>query len=127
MANTYRLHEGKDIRDIACAVSNYLEGQEAMDTQTLSLENGEILIQARTRNGKLKQFVGLDKATSVRIKSLDGKFATVEVGSGKWVDKGLAMTVSMFVFWPLTITSGIGIYKQAKLPEKIQRVAELAA
>lgn len=25
------------------------------------------------------------------------------------------MTISMFVLWPLTVTSGVGIYKQKKL------------
>ena len=34
------------------------------------------------------------------------------------------MAVSMFVLWPLMLTSGYGIYKQKKLPENIRKVLE---
>ena len=33
------------------------------------------------------------------------------------------MTVSMFVLWPLTVTSGVGIYKQKKLIDNL--IAEM--
>jgi len=118
MKTTYCLNN-RSYQDVAYIVKNYLEISENMDTQIFAADNGTMVVQARSRGGKYKQWVGLDKAITVTVTNVNDAFANVEIGSGKWVDKGIAMTVSMFVLWPLTVTSGIGMYKQAKLPAKI--------
>jgi hypothetical protein len=41
---------------------------------------------------------------------------TVEVGSGKWIDKAAAGAVSVL---PLAVTARIGAWKQSALPDKI--------
>lgn len=84
----------------------------------LESEDGVTVVQGRISGGKWKQWVGMDKAISIKLSARDG-ILTAEVGEAKWIDKGAIMAVSMFVLWPLAVTSGIGMYKQAKLPEKI--------
>lgn len=49
---------------------------------------------------------------------------TVEIGGAKWADKAAVMAVSMFVLWPLTITSGIGLCGQAQVIKKAKNVIE---
>ena len=120
MAEIYALREGKNIQGIAAVVNSFLTHSENMETQIINLEGGDVMIQARARGGSWKQWVGMDKAITVRINKLGTDQVAVDIGSAKWTDKAGIMALSMFVLWPLTVTSGIGIYKQGKLPGEIK-------
>ena len=120
---TFYLNE-KTVRDAAMIANEYLENTEKMNTQMIAATDGTYVIQARAKGGKLKQWAGLDKVVTVRLKNVNNEYVNVEIGSGKWIDKGIAMTVSMFVLWPLAVTSGYGMYKQGTLPGKIARAIE---
>jgi hypothetical protein len=120
VAEIYRLTEGKNIQGIAAAVNSFLSYAENMETQLLSLEGGDVMIQARARGGTWKQWVGMDKAITIKINKLVENQVAVDIGSAKWTDKAGVMALSMLVLWPLAVTSGIGIYNQSKLPEKIK-------
>ena len=121
MTTTYNLN-GKTTQDIAMIVRNYLEMNEGMESQSFFTADGGAVIQARARGGAFKQFVGLDKAITVKISPISDTHISVDIGEGKWTDKGVVMTVSMFVLWPLAVTSGIGMYKQSQLPKKINSI-----
>lgn len=123
MKTTYYLNN-KNTRDISIIVRNFLEINEKMETQVFATADGSFVVQARSRGGKYKQWIGLDKAITVTITDVNNTYANVEIGSGKWADKGIAMTVSMFVLWPLAVTSSIGMYKQGALPVKINAAIE---
>jgi hypothetical protein len=59
-------------------------------------------------------------ATSLNIVFYQsGDTLTVQIGSGKWLDKAAVGTVSFFILWPLAITAGLGAWEQMKMPEKI--------
>lgn len=116
--NSYPLPADKTPKLVGYEVQNYLTNNENMETQVLESDDGATIIQGRITGGKWKQWIGMDKAIAVKLTAKDG-ILTAEVGEAKWIDKGAMMTVSMFVLWPLAVTSGIGMYKQAKLPEKI--------
>ncbi len=120
MADIYTLREGKSIQGIAAAVNSFLTGSENMETQIINLDGGDVMIQARARGGSWKQWVGMDKAITVKINKFGGNQAAVDIGSAKWTDKAGIMALSMFILWPLTVTSGIGMYKQGKLPGEIK-------
>lgn len=120
----YHMAGGMSLKGAADAVDSFLRQNENMDTQQLSgADTSQIILQARAKGGTVKQFVGMDKAITVRF-SKSGTNVTVELGEAKWGDKAAAMAVSMFVLWPLTVTSGIGLYKQSKLPQKIKKVLD---
>lgn len=124
MTTAYRLSEGKSAEGMARAIAAFLENEQGMETQIVETTNGEHLVQARVKNGKYKQFIGMDRTTTVRFIPTETNVVTMEIGNSKWVDKGIAMTVSMFVLWPLTVTSGIGMYKQNRLPKQICAAAQ---
>ena len=124
MARIFTLSYGKDASGIAHTIRSYLTNDQNMDTQLMRLDNGEYLVQARVNGGSFRQWVGLDKAVNARVTPVGTDKAILEVGSGKWIDKGLTMAVSMMVLWPLAVTSGIGMYMQGKLPDKIARAVE---
>ncbi len=126
MANhiyTYQISGGRSLYGLVSAVENHLSDEEGMETQRLTDEKGATVLQARAKGGKWKQFIGLDKALAVRFSKVGSNEVRMEVGESKWVDKGVVMTVSMFVLWPLAVTSGVGMYKQAKLPEHVDKAA----
>ena len=121
MTTTYNLN-GRNAQDIAMVVRNYLEMNEGMESQSIMTAEGGAVIQARARGGALKQFVGLDRAITVKITPISETHISVDIGEGKWVDKGIVMTVSWFVLWPLAVTSTVGMMKQHQLPKKINSV-----
>ena len=123
MTTTYNLN-GKTTQDITMIVRNYLEMNEGMESQTFATPEGGAVIQARSRGGAIKQFVGLDKAITVKINPISETHVSVDIGEGKWVDKGIAMTVSWFVLWPLAVTSTVGMMRQHQLPKKINSVIQ---
>lgn len=118
----------KNAGDLVQYVENYLCEIEKMETQVFMPDpNGSVCtLQARVRGGGFKQFLGLDKAITVRFHILPNKSSiNVEIGEAKWGDKGIAMTVGMFVIaWPLAVTSAIGIYQQKQLPQKIVKMIQ---
>ena len=128
MANqsyTYTMKEGKSLLGLVTAVETYLSNTEKMETQRVNGENGDyVALQARVQGGSWKQLFGMDKAITIRFIKETYRKVRMEIGEAKWVDKGGIMLLSMFVLWPLTITSGIGMYKQGSLPGKIRDVAD---
>lgn len=119
MNATYTLGNGKSVQGMAMAAASFLRNQENMETETIPTENGSTFLQARVRNGNIKQFVGMDRTIFVRFNPVGERQVQVEITKGKWIDKSVAMAVSLVVLWPLAVTSGIGMYKQGKLPGKI--------
>lgn len=120
MKLTYSLSYGKTVKSTAQHLAAFLENEENMDTQTLCLENGTVIVQARVRGGMWRQWVGLDKCITVRLSQFQGGVLGVEIGDAKWIDKGLAIGVSFFLLFPLVFTAGFGWYQQSRLPESIQ-------
>ncbi len=120
MADIFTLGPGKNIAGLSTTVNNFLSLAKNMETQVLNLEGGNVIIQARDRGGTLKQWVGMDKAITVKIDKVDNEKVLVDIGNAKWTDKAGVMAVSMVVLWPLAITSGVGMYRQGKLPNEIK-------
>lgn len=127
MANTnsYHINNSKSVYTIGKELVDYLEKSRGMETQLLRTEDNGVIVQGRVNGSKWKKFIGMDRAITVNM-SEKNRILKVDIGAGKWLDKGVVMTVSMFVLWPLALTSGLGIYKQKKLPEKIYKFIEKA-
>ena len=122
--HTYVLHPGKDTTTLAQRVQLFLSQAENMETQTLYTEDGATIIQGRVRNGGVKQLMGLDRTITVLITPLGDSAAKVSFSKGKWLDKVVTGTVSMFVLWPLLLTASYGAFKQSQLPKKITGAIE---
>jgi hypothetical protein len=120
-SDIYVIPAGKNIAGLANAVDNLLSNSKGMDTQMINLEGGNVMLQARDKAGKWKQWIGMDKAITVKLEKVDEDRVSVNIGESKWVDKVGIMALSMIILWPLTITSGIGMYIQGKLPGEIKK------
>ena len=121
----YAFTGDKNIRTTAQAVAEYLENDEKMETQKMSLDGGAMVVQARTRHGNLKQWVGMDKAITVKLMPTGENAMTVEIGKGEWLKKGLLIGVGTFIVaWPLAVTSTIGMVKQGQLPGRIEKMIQ---
>lgn len=108
----YTLSYGKSVSGMIDAARQYLAAAENMEVQMLNGGSANVtILQARARSGGFKQLVGMDKALTIRFTESGSTAAAV-------------MAVSMFILWPLTLTSGYGIYKQKKLPGNIRKVLE---
>ncbi|MGB5634769.1 MAG: hypothetical protein WBM44_25045 [Waterburya sp.] len=83
--------------------------------QTLDVHGGGVLIQAK--RGGWRNAVGMSSALNVELCQQDTNL-TVKIGAGKWADKAIVGTVSMFVLWPLAVTSAWGAWKQSQLPKR---------
>lgn len=118
---TYTLRDGKSVDEVVDLVTRFLHNNK-MEVQTLGHAECKV-IQARVRKAGAKKLLGMDKAIEVRL-SQEGQRLVVEMGNAKWADKAVVMVVSMFVMWPLAITSGVGIYKQNELFAEIKTVID---
>ena len=119
--NTYTLHPGRSIHGAAMAVRDFFASQN-METHYMD-NDGSSLVQARAI-GTWQQYLGLDKAISVRFTPVGSNQVTVEIGGGKWIDKAIGAAVSMVILWPLFVTSGVGAVEQAKLLKDARNVIE---
>ena len=119
----YTLAENKTVDGLVDSTIRFLQYQ-SMEVQTFGGDSYRV-IQARTSSGELKQLLGMDKAIEIRIFTQNSSNnITVEIGNAKWAVKAAVMAVSMFVLWPLAVTSGIGIYKQNQLFNQIRMSIE---
>lgn len=121
---TFRLPAGKSYSQAADFVATYLQQNENMETQTLIAEDKSIIVQGRIRHGSVKQFMGLDRAITVHFSPANTDSVKVTITAGKWLDKLAAGTVSMFILWPLLVTSAYGAFKQSQFPNKIFEAIE---
>ena len=94
-------------------------------TQQFSFEKeGSVGIMVQIRNtseGKSSWFKkGLGLATCANLTLLQqGDDLFVSVAAAKWLDKMVVNVLSWFVLWPLFITSGIGMWRQKSLLDKV--------
>lgn len=91
-------------------VFNFLVDDQNMEAQRFNYSENFSVVQARVKGASYKKFVGLDKAVTIHfIKAAD--FVSVDIGGAQWLDKGIVMTTIPI----LSVTSGVGIYKQKSL------------
>jgi hypothetical protein len=63
--------------------------------------------------------LGTNRALTVSLTRIDEHTTTANVGAGSWMDKAVAGSVSLFVLWPLAITTAVGAAQMAALPHRV--------
>lgn len=97
-------------------LKHWLDG-EGFDSQQMPTEHQRILLQIKKRGG-WRNLVGMSTSLNI-VFGQSSDTLMVEIGAGKWIDKAVVGTVSIFVLWPLAVTAGVGAWQQMKMPEKI--------
>ena len=113
--NTFNIpiEESKKIID---SLKSYLSSNNYIVQEFLKHDG--IILQIK-KGGGFKTALGLSTALNVNIEQTEGYF-TISFSDSKWIDKAAVAGVSIFLLWPLLITSAVGAYRQAELPNKIK-------
>ncbi len=92
---------------------------ENFNTQKLKIEEEEDahLLQVEKKGG-WRRFVGMSTALNVVFRQ-ENEYLNVEIGAGRWIDKGVVGAVSLVILWPLAVTAGVGAWQQSKMPERV--------
>lgn len=108
---------GKEkIPEIIASLNSWLAG-DGFSCQTVPAEGGATLFQAQ-KTGFLRTIAGMRTTLNVVFRPV-AESINVEIGEGAWVDEAVTGVVGAVVFFPIAITSGIGLYLQAKLPDRV--------
>ena len=70
--NVYTLTGSKTLSTVANALEHYLADYQKMECQTLTAKDGTLLVQGQSRHDGAKQFVGLNKAITVKLQPMEG-------------------------------------------------------
>lgn len=103
-----------DFPSLTEALKQHFQFQK-YEVQILNLSIDDTVIQIR--QGGWRNMLGLSSALNIALKQRQGNLL-VEIGAGKWADKAIAGTVSMFILWPLAFTAAYGAWQQSKLPQR---------
>ena len=102
--------------ELVSDLKNWLINQN-YNCQQLSTQDKGTLLQVAKKGG-WRKFIGMSTALNVVLhQSVNA--VTVKIGVGRWLDKAAVGTISMFILWPLAVTTGIGAWQQMKLPDMI--------
>ncbi len=79
----------------------------------------QMLVQLK-KGSELEALVGLNAALSLTIQRTSGG-VMVMAGQQKWIDKAAVGMVGLVIpaLWPLALTSGLGVFRQASLAEQV--------
>lgn len=115
-SKVFKLSDNVSVEGIAEVVEAILQENKKLYVERIEVVDG-FLIKAREED-KIKNLVGMGLATQVQIIPSEDT-VTVNIGSGKWIDKAGLAAVGAWLFFPLAVTAGIGAWNQKKLPEDI--------
>lgn len=111
----YKNKTGKTAKAIGDNLSWYLKTSEKMDTQVIVSNDGSTIVQGKTSKADFKKWFGMNEAVQVNIVA-SNETVRVEIGKGKWIDKGL---IPAFVYGPTRFFVLKGFIKHMALSNKI--------
>jgi len=97
-------------------IKGWLRG-EGFDSKQVNTDNQGVVLEIKKR-GDWRKYVGMATALNILFEQ-SGDTLTVEIGAGQWIDKAGAGAVGMFVFAPMALAAGYGVWEQKKMPDKI--------
>jgi len=117
----FKLIEGVTIDMITNGIEAFLRDKKNLQCEGMKTSQG-FMLQAK-QNDSWKKVIGMDSAIQIQLIPA-GDMLSIDIGSGKWVDKAGAATIGMLIFAPLAITAAIGAWNQNKLPNEIFNFVE---
>lgn len=113
---------GTQVQDIVTRLEGFFRTEKGMDVQSSQTTDGYVMQASQPKDG-WKTLTGMRLAVTVQM-AVAGDQLNVSIGEGQWSDKIGAGAIGLFVAWPLAITTGMGAYKQKKLPSEVFQVIE---
>jgi hypothetical protein len=114
-----RFYNSKDI-DIEQVAVNLVRAYQAMGYQAQNIGNNEQMIVQLKKGSDFEAIIGMQAALSVTLQR-NSNGIMVGVGQQKWIDKAAVGVASLVIpiLWPLTLTAGFGVFRQAKLGSEV--------
>lgn len=103
-------------KEILEKLKGWLSSQD-LEVQTIPVDDDTTFIQVRSK-GRWRRLIGMTTALSIHLDMASDNLK-VTIGEGKWMGKIATGSISMFVLWPLAVTTAVGVYTQMKYPEKV--------
>ena len=113
---------GTDVQKIVTRLEGFFRTEKGMEVQRSETTEGYVMQASQPKDG-WKTLTGMRLAVTVQM-TVMGNQLNVNIGEGQWSDKIGAGAIGLFVAWPLTITAGMGAFKQKKLPGEVFQVIE---
>lgn len=85
------------------------------------ITTGNNIVLHVAKRGAWRNLVGMSSAANITFSHTKSGMS-VTVGAAKWVDKAVVGTVSLVFFWPLGVTTGIGVWQQLKLSDDVYKI-----
>jgi hypothetical protein len=118
MSQTKSFHCPQNLRNqLISSIESWLTG-ENFNVQKLKIEEDNSTLLQVEKKGGWRRFVGMSTALNIIFRQ-ETDYLNVEIGAGRWIDKGVVGAVSLVVLWPLAVTAGVGAWQQSKMPERV--------
>lgn len=95
-----------------------------MQVQSFELKDGNYVIQGRSNDWKWIQFIGGDRAITIKMTLVGEEKVIMEVGEGKWLDKIGGALIGWYLTWPVMLLTAACTYSQVTLPKKLIKCAQ---
>ncbi|GCE49664.1 double zinc ribbon protein [Thermosporothrix hazakensis] len=89
----------------------------AQGYQAQRIGNREQMIVQIRKGGDLEALIGMQAAQTITLRSAPGGIVAA-IGEGQWIDKAAIGVMGLFL-WPLFLTAGAGVLRQASLESQI--------
>ncbi|GHO42519.1 zinc ribbon domain-containing protein [Ktedonospora formicarum] len=111
-----------DLERMARDIEDYFVRQ-GYQVQHFGMQD-QVAVQMR-KGGELEALVGLQAALTVTLQKVQGGVAA-NIGQQQWIDKAAVGAIGVFFLWPLMVTAGAGLIRQAGLETQIFNAVDIA-
>ena len=104
-----------DIERIARDLEGYYLSQ---DSQMQHFGNKDHMVVQLKMGSDFEAVIGMQAGLTITLQRYPrGVVATV--GQQQWIDKAAAGAIGMLLLWPLAVTAGVGVIRQASLESQV--------
>ncbi len=92
----------------------------AQGYQAQQIGNKDQLLVQFKKGSDFEAFIGMQAALSLTLQRTDGGVIAT-IGQQKWIDKAAVGATGVFIpaLWPLLVTAGVGVIRQASLSSQV--------
>jgi hypothetical protein len=114
-----RFYNSTDINIEQVAV-DLVRAYQAMGYQAQNIGNNQQMMVQLKKGSDFEALIGMQAALSVTLQR-NSNGVMVAIGQQKWIDKAAVGVASLAIpiLWPLTITAGFGVIRQANLGNEV--------
>jgi len=98
----------------------------AQGYQVQQLNNDKQIVLQLRKGGDFEAILGMQAALAVTLQPVRGGVIAL-VGQQQWIDKAAAGMLGLMLLWPLAVTAGAGMIRQATFESEIFQILDTVA